>query len=102
MRPAFETLLAGVNAMTRRNCSLLGLIMLFALSLLACLQADGLIDDKKVPTIQSVGAQPLLAQVNRLVVALDSIGDPLASTYTDSLKALKPEQGDAAIPLLPA
>ncbi|MFT3881846.1 MAG: hypothetical protein QM703_19585 [Gemmatales bacterium] len=46
---------------------------------------------------EAVTAQPLLAQVKRLETALDTIGEPLSESIKSGLKALQPEQGDAAV-----
>ena len=45
---------------------------------------------------QDVPAQPLLAQVNRLVQALETAGDPLPAAVTEAIKKLTPDQASVA------
>ena len=46
----------------------------------------------RLPTIEHVDAQPLLASVNRLVEAMDYIGSPLSESVVAEIKSL--ELGD--------
>lgn len=80
--------------MSLRYCLVVGWVLVVVLFALGNIDS---VDDQAGPTITSVSAQPLLAQVNRLSEALEAIGDPLSSANQDALKALKPEQGDAVV-----
>jgi len=73
------------------------LFSFFFSAFLMCYWAQAEQPPQKIPAPDAVTAQPLLAQVKRLDQALDAIGDPLSETIKSSLKALQPEQGDAAV-----
>ncbi len=49
------------------------------------------------PVVETVEAQPLLSQVQRLVQALGFLGQPLPEAIRKTLSALKPTDGDQAV-----
>ncbi|RLS34883.1 MAG: hypothetical protein DWH79_03310 [Planctomycetota bacterium] len=79
-----------VHGMTRRCRGVAwGAVVLFAA--LPCLA------DQSWPTVAAVDRQPLLAQVNRLVDALERLGSPLSPEARERLGELQSSVDDAAV-----